>query len=643
MPNRIRNHVLEERSLAFLRDVFPDSWVIHSFSRDYGIDIQVEVFAENGDRTGIRFYGQVKATDKTEDEDLLRLHRRHFEYWAGHTDPVALFRYFDGTKQLRWRFLHDVDWLIKPGSDSLDVAGLLKTWDKNSSQAEIERYLHARRQALFEPLMPPYVITVEQLDERNNNAPLIAAKIGKEINSNSFRVLPKEVADGHFQVLIAPDKIASTYSGLPGFVFHHHAALTDAEEVERALLATFLCACRYERILFARSLATLLAPLLYRAAGDQLKQKLFDALIFALGLKSTVEIISPLLSEEDDSSLAWCIFATTCAASSWRYGEAHSWVTLLRQWLDNPPIPENAGAFSYNLGNSLSTQGQWTEACDAFTSALASDPDYGNRPYFWSEFGAAHFEAGNFDEASLCYEKALVLNGDAACRWRLGDSLFHAGQYAKANEQFRIAFPNVNARDRSYVELLMLICDDLRDVWGLESQAVSAIKEIDYEFLRSHASSTNDEELVSYLQPIMNKNAIDGCFNFNAGVFASRCGHHSIAGYRFLTCALRQRGDGEAWANSIVCALNAGNAYLASLSAKAAHFFLGEQFLPWILGMMPSAPQIPEQVIESWHALMAEIVEQLEHDRAANQSTSLLRFHSSSGTKEFHIRANSSS
>ena len=51
MPNRIRSHILEERSLGFLREVFPDSWTIHSFTYDYGIDIQVEVFAENGDRT----------------------------------------------------------------------------------------------------------------------------------------------------------------------------------------------------------------------------------------------------------------------------------------------------------------------------------------------------------------------------------------------------------------------------------------------------------------------------------------------------------------------------------------------------------------------------------------------------------------
>lgn len=92
MFNRIRSHVLEERSLAFLRDIFPDVWVIHSFTRDYGVDAQVEVFSEKGERTGIRFYGQVKATENSVSDDLLRLDSSHFEYWSVHTNPVAPFQ-----------------------------------------------------------------------------------------------------------------------------------------------------------------------------------------------------------------------------------------------------------------------------------------------------------------------------------------------------------------------------------------------------------------------------------------------------------------------------------------------------------------------------------------------------------------------
>lgn len=630
MSNRIRNHVLEERSLAFLRDIFPDSWAIHSFNLDYGIDIQVEVFTKDGDRTGIRFYGQVKATDKSEIDDTLSLDRSHFEYWSGHTDPVALFRCFDSTKKLRWCWLHDVAWLIKAEANSIDVSSFLNSWNEETSPAEIERYLDARRQALFEPLIPPYIITIE-CSGGEDLAPLIAAKIANEARSKSFKFLPKAMATGHFQLMFAPGKIVASYSGLPGFVLHHEKTLTEDEQVEHALLAIFLCACQYERILFARSLANVSAPLLYRAAEDRLKIQLFDALIFSLGLIPAVNIITPLLNSDANSALTWILFSTTCAASSWRYGEAHSWSELLQQWLEKPPFPENGGQFAYNLGNSLSNQGKWDEACDAYKTAIAKDPSYSYKSYFWSEFGAATFEKGDFEEAARCYEKSLILEDSPETRWRLGDTLFHVGQFAKASEQFEIALPKIAEHNRTYVELLLLVCNELRDVWNLESQTPAFIEESDHEALQPSIASMSEDEIVAFLRPLIKKNAIDCLLNFNAGVLANRNGHYSIAGYRFLTCALGQRGDTEAWINTLICALRSENTYLAVLSAKAAHFFVGEEFLPWALGMMSASPKIPAQIADSWRVLMSDLVESLEKNRAANEQAPLLRVYTEDG------------
>lgn len=641
MPHRIRAHAIEERSIAFLRDALPDSWVIHSFIRDYGVDVQVEVFSENGERTGIRFYGQVKATDRSKDDDLLRLDRSHFDYWAAHTDPVALFRYFDEPKQLSWCWMHDVNWLMKPETQSLDVSGLLKTWDKIGSVVEVEGYLHTRRQALFEPLLPPYIITVEQL---NNTAasPLLAAKIANVIASKSFRVLTKQFSTGNFHVAIAADRIAVSHCGLPGFVLHHAEELSEIAIVEQSLLATFLCACKYERILLARSLATSIAPLLYRASEENLKPFLFDAMIFALGLNLAVDYLSPLIAEEADPICTWLVLTTVCGVSSFKYGEAHSWDCLLRKWIDKPPIADNAGAFAYNLGNSLFEQGKWRESCHAFASALKNDSLYSKRAYFWAEYGAANFEEGNFSAATQCYENAILLNDDPAERWKLGDTLFHSGQYASAIEQFKIAIPNLASRHKSHVELLMLLCLELQQVWGLKSQVLDVIDESEHNQLKTEATTLDEGEVILRLKPLMNNNAIDGFFNFNAGVFARNYGHHAIAAFRFLTCALRQRGDSEAWINAVASALNSGNSYLAVLCAKGAHFFLNENLLPLLLELMPKIPQAPEALNDSWRALMIELIDSFEQDRLSNQVAPVLRLHGRGGTKVFSLGSNNS-
>jgi tetratricopeptide (TPR) repeat protein len=633
VPSRVRNHVLEERSLAFLRDAFPNSWVIHPYVRDYGIDIQVEVFTENGDRTGVRFYAQVKATDRTEDDDLLRLDRAHFDYWTAHTDPVVLLRYFDQSRQLRWCWMHSVVWLLSPQTQSLNVAELLKTWEKSSSPIEVERYLRTRKQALFESITPPYAITVERIDNRDAAA-LLAANLAIAINSKSFRVLTKDLAEGMFHVVVSPNKIAASHCGLPGFVVHYEGELTDAEMGERSLLAIFLCACRYERALFARSLATSIAPILYRAASERLKAYFFDAMIFALGLKLAAEYISELIATEEDPLTNWSMFVTACAASSIKYDEAHSWHALLRQWIKIPPIPGNAGAFAYNLGNSLSHQGQWTEACDAYASAIKSDANYKTRSYFWIEYGAANFESGNFETATRCYEKAVGLEDSASARWRLGDALFHAGQYKRAEEQFRIALPKLDSSAQSHVELLLCLCDEILNVWGVSSQDLADVSENDVDGLKSSPTPLSERDVILRLQPLMEKNAIDAFLNFNAGVLASQCHANSIAAYRFLTCALKQRGDAEAWTNSVVCALVSGDSHLGFLIAKSAHFYLGERFLSWALGLQQNSPKIPQPIAESWRSLMIEFVRLFELDRATNNEAPVLRIHGPTETKE---------
>ena len=129
---RVRNHELEELSLAALRFELPSKWVIHDFRKDYGIDVQLEIFEADGFATGLRCYGQLKATDNAANEDVLSLDRDHFEYWGAHNDPVLLLRYYADTNSYFWCWLHDVAWSLKPDAKSLSVTKFLKPWDKSN-------------------------------------------------------------------------------------------------------------------------------------------------------------------------------------------------------------------------------------------------------------------------------------------------------------------------------------------------------------------------------------------------------------------------------------------------------------------------------------------------------------------------------
>ena len=63
---RDKNHIVEEKSLNFLKNLFPLEWVHHKMEPDYGIDIDLELFDYEGDvcvTLGEHVFLQVKGTE----------------------------------------------------------------------------------------------------------------------------------------------------------------------------------------------------------------------------------------------------------------------------------------------------------------------------------------------------------------------------------------------------------------------------------------------------------------------------------------------------------------------------------------------------------------------------------------------------
>jgi hypothetical protein len=187
---RSRSHILEDKSLTYLKKVLPDLWVVHRYEQDYGIDVQIEIFSDKDcNANGNRFYGQLKATDKDVSKDKLRIKRKHLEYWDSQDEPVALYRYYDSTKKIRWCWAHELSWRLNTESSSLEVSNYLKNWDEVLSPKEIESFLLKRKQALFLSPKPPYIITINHDDEGLSKASLLAALVTRKIGSSSFKVL----------------------------------------------------------------------------------------------------------------------------------------------------------------------------------------------------------------------------------------------------------------------------------------------------------------------------------------------------------------------------------------------------------------------------------------------------------------------
>lgn len=66
MPSRVRNHVLETLSRDELSRLIsgPLGWVVRDVAIDYGIDVNVEIFDDRGEATGLTFKVQLEGMER---------------------------------------------------------------------------------------------------------------------------------------------------------------------------------------------------------------------------------------------------------------------------------------------------------------------------------------------------------------------------------------------------------------------------------------------------------------------------------------------------------------------------------------------------------------------------------------------------
>ena len=451
---RIRSHELEELSLAALRLELPPKWVIHDFRKDYGIDVQLEIFEADGFATGLRCYGQLKATDNSTDDDVLSLDRDHFEYWGAHTDPVLLLRYYADAQRYLWCWLHDVAWSLKPDTKSLGVTKFLRPWERGSSPKTIQDFLGRRSRAFTERQLPPFLVSVSSSTTPMVRLALVANALGDLANSGAFQFESVSLKPAVFEVNMLVDGVVCSYLGLPGAMVEDMGEAPPDGIASTILLLVFLTACRYDRILVARPLAKSCFGVMLKAAGDKYFFPLIDSVVYAVGLKEAAKLFHEA-SEGDIPAAGGALFPGVAYVAAQRYGEAEQWITMLREELAESTVDAHRAATVYSLGNALSNKHLWKEALPMFKLAVEALPDYFNRAYFRHEYGAAFFESGLFVEAAEQYRTALGLEPSPRLHFLLGDVLFCAGKFSDAIIELDIALSGeLDDGDRTSAQLL---------------------------------------------------------------------------------------------------------------------------------------------------------------------------------------------
>ncbi len=93
MPIRHNNHQIEDASRRRFDTLLPDAWMSRPKVSDYGTDLEVEIFEEDGSATGLMFYVQLRGTDDPEKETTTRLSINQLHYFHQLDIPTLLVRF----------------------------------------------------------------------------------------------------------------------------------------------------------------------------------------------------------------------------------------------------------------------------------------------------------------------------------------------------------------------------------------------------------------------------------------------------------------------------------------------------------------------------------------------------------------------
>ena len=437
MPKRTRSHRLEDISVVEFQRLLPDEWVCRSKDKDYGVDLEVEIFDEDGNSTGLLFFVQLKATDSEEAERSVSMKLDRLEYLASLDAPSILVRYCDATRATHFMWIGNVFAQIGTTSAASATINFSETdaWDDKTPSkvlhtAKVLRTIRSETRSL------PLGLTVNDEGKSGSNVfelKLAASKLqsmSKMINSNRDpeRCLP-------IVICLQDDAIVASIDVVASITWRTDSFSSD-EVLPRLAYALAYMTGRYEfhrqaleliRIIHANEFTTnnrLFASRIAQLAIDDPAIAADIARwnrIHAIQDQAYLEYIDALLSSEvpmDKRETAIAIFYTDAISDH------------------DPTDDKRLSTICYSFANFQMNNGDFGKAVGNYNKARKLNETYLQRPYFLNELGSCCFWRRHFKQAAVFYSASYKLSPNPQVGVCAGDALLYSGDFIGAEKMF---------------------------------------------------------------------------------------------------------------------------------------------------------------------------------------------------------------
>lgn len=588
MPKRPGQHQLEDISRSKLTLLFPREWVLRDKDKDYGIDVEVEVFNSAGFSTGLMFFVQLKAT---ESENMANIRDLDFsidrlDYYETLDLPVLICRYSHAEDLFYAKWSSEIDTFnSKKGAKTVRLKfndnDILNTESQDTLLAHVTKLRSIRRNLIGFPVS----VYLQSPGKYISSMPrvLFLAKVKAALSEFSEYIsISSNIDDAYIVANINDEELEMNFSKLVN--------LTICQKDE-------VYSLRFEGI--AKKILFGLAVCLGRINLDNLavkifvlkeikslvieKQKLIINLIPSLVKTDHMKEVVELLLEASDQgkdNLVEVILQMTILSHS-AIGKKkdgnNAYKTVLEHCLNKYTAlgsDDQIGIAHYNLANSLANNNLKKEALHHYAQARKHNPIYGEQFYFYKEVASVLFNVGKFRFASYFYSRAIDLtNGPLAEEIEplLADALMYSGEYSKAIEQFKNYFSNSARPEPEWV----LKCTCLEGI--VENLDIRIQNRMPKSAWDLTASAIDDEKV---LNQAIRLDCLCGFAWFNLGIIHSGNGRYESATFCFSMCALVQNRDVEAWVNATLCCFNKEvPMFFLPLVYQVAHLYNGENYI----------------------------------------------------------------
>jgi tetratricopeptide (TPR) repeat protein len=452
--------------------------VFRSEQPDYGIDGSVELFAPDGSPTGLRFWVQIKATQKPSRRPSVRLRVETGRYYKILDLPVLIVLWELEDDRLFAQWFHQFDpFYGRLGTKTLMIPFRAEhEWDEHRPGI-LEQDLQIRRRYTKGciPLPIPVEIRIFSPSVGTLSAPRALHSIRAYLRKCGA-IFNEQSTDGALWIHAESEKLVVSFRGAPSVTIHYSTASTFDNTLGADVV--ILAAVAISRVgdhnlastlanMVADDSAILTAPEMLLIIGHSLLASRRFGLAFEMADKMLknpdnrfatdpllVLGLMPGLSDRDHEAV-----------------ERH-----LRRKIDSYDRETDARELAiaiYNLGNQLRQAGRDREALRLYRRAGDIHPPYLQRDYYWKEIAGLLFGARRYRLSAALYGKAIALGGRPSWRALYADALMYAGRFAAAGDAFDSYLDAEEKSDYEWV-LKRLVVSMLSERYGDEVRRETA-------------------------------------------------------------------------------------------------------------------------------------------------------------------------